>query len=164
MYTPKYSSIEILTSWKDKSKDDILYSYSITKCKFSFPDSVKYPSIGCFIDETTTVYPLKGEALLTGPEYLLAQSQGCKFEISEIIYIPFDDKKPQPFYTSIKELQRLRNDHPKGSVLNALYKEMGNSQYGLTARGISSKKRLDLKTGQNINTPVNDLANPLICT
>ena len=142
---------------------DILYSFIIIQCDFKFPEKVKYPSIACFIDETSTVYPLSGSAFLTGSEYLLAKSQGCEFQIKSIDYIPF---RPgvYPFKRTIKDLQNLRSQHAKGSILNALYKDLGNSLYGLTARGISSKKRFDLKAGKTVKLEVNDLANPIICS
>ena len=34
----------------------------------------------------------------------------------------------------------------------------------MTARGISSKKRFDLKVGKTVKLEVNDLANPIICS
>lgn len=164
MGDPDYANLKMLSEsdLHQMNKTEILYSYFIMKCKFKFPQTVKYPSIACFIDETTTVYPLSGSALLTGSEYLLALSQGCVFEISEIVYIPFKNFKP--FLSSIKEIQRLRSQHPKGSILNALYKELGNSQYGLTARGISANKKFDLKLGKSVKLDVNEFANPLICS
>jgi hypothetical protein len=51
--------------------------YVIINGTFNFPSDLKYPSIPCYIDETTTVYPLKGSCLLTGPEYNFAKLQGC---------------------------------------------------------------------------------------
>lgn len=53
-----------------KNRDKILNSFIIIKCAFEFPENVKYPSIPVSVDKTTTVYPLKGEAVLTGAEYL----------------------------------------------------------------------------------------------
>ena len=86
---------------KSMTESDILYSFLIIQCDFEFPNTVKYPSIGCFIDETTTVYPLKGSAFLTGAEYLLARSQGCKLDIKSINHIPFA-KDVYPFKKTIK--------------------------------------------------------------
>ena len=47
----------------------------MVNCDFEFPSNVKYPSIPCYVDKTTTVYPLKGTAFLTGPEFLLANKK-----------------------------------------------------------------------------------------
>jgi len=56
-------------------------------CDFSFPETVKYPSIPCYVDNTTTVYPISGNAFLTGPEFLLARKQGAEFTIKNAFYI-----------------------------------------------------------------------------
>lgn len=62
--------------WEDK---DLMRGYVIINGTFNFPSDLKYPSIPCYIDETTTVYPLKGSCLLTGPEYNFAKLQGCNW-------------------------------------------------------------------------------------
>ena len=68
-----------ITKLKEKSKDYLLKSYTVIKCDFNFPDSVKYPSILVYVDETTTIYPQSGKGvILTGVEYLLAKSQNCE--------------------------------------------------------------------------------------
>lgn len=205
---PDYNQLKVLSrgELESMSKEDILYSYIIISSEFKFPSSVKYPSIGCFIDDVTTIYPLEGEAHLTGSEYLAARDQGCHFNIREIIYIPFkkvvenedsylgaeseaeaealkiikalkleteaeaeadaaDSKKYlKIFLPTIKELQRLRKLHPKKSVLNVLYKQIGNSLYGLTARGITMKKKFDTKLGKPVKLDVTALSNPVICS
>ena len=104
---PDYSKLKMISEeeLKNMKKEEILYSYIIISCDFKFPDSVKYPSIGCFIDDTTTVYPLEGKGYLTGSEYLLALDQGCEFTIREIVYIPFNHNDFKIFKSTIKELQ-----------------------------------------------------------
>lgn len=59
------------------TEKDLLSGYIIIiiNTTFKFPTTVKYPYIPCYIDETTTVYPLQGSCLLTGPEYILAMLQ-----------------------------------------------------------------------------------------
>lgn len=170
---PDYAKLKTLSveELSAMSESEILYSFIIIQCTFKFPNDVKYPSIGCFIDESTTVYPLSGQALLTGSEYLLALSQNCTMQITEIIHVPFKQETDletgitheyKPFLESITQIQKLRSEHKKGTILNALYKELGNSQYGLTARGISGKKRYDIKVGKSVKLDVNEFANPLI--
>lgn len=63
---------------KELNDDQLLRGYLIINGSFEFPDSVKYPSIPCYVDATSTVYPLIGKCLLSGPEYLLAKNQACK--------------------------------------------------------------------------------------
>jgi hypothetical protein len=156
---------------------DILCSYITIKCSFEFPKEVKYPSIPCFVDKDTTVYPLKGVANLLGSEYLLAKSQGCSLKISEIYLIPqksvkdsfiIDDSKGtdagvyKPFKAIIEGLQAERRKHPKGTINNLIFKEIGNSIYGLTTKGISNKTKHDYKTKTTNRMRGNVLSNPII--
>ena len=74
-YSGKLINTLDLNEWSD---EDFLKGYLIVICELEFPEDVKYPSIPCYIDKTTTVYPLKGSSFITGPEYNLALRQGCK--------------------------------------------------------------------------------------
>lgn len=144
------------------SKDEILYSYLILQVDFDFPPTVKYPSIPCFVDENCTIYPVRGSGVITGSEYLLAQSQGCRLKIHEIHLIPFTPSKP--FETIIKIVQEKRREYPKGTVNNLIYKELGNSIYGSVVRGMSNKKKFDIKTKTTQRLLGDDLSNPLIAS
>lgn len=167
---PKYDSGCFLSEsdLKGMSESDILYSYIIIKCTFEFNEGTKYPSIACYLDENTTVYPLKGEAVLTGSEYLLAKRQGCKLNIKEIFYIPFEEDKGegklknQPFEEVVKDLQFKRSQHDKGTLRNALFKQILNSMYGLIVRGINDKRKYDLKTGGTVRMEAGEFSNPII--
>jgi len=68
---------------------ELVWSYTVFRVVFKFPEGTRYPSIPCNIDPTITVYPLAGEAVITGSEYYLARLQGCDIEISEGFSIPF---------------------------------------------------------------------------
>jgi len=41
---------------------------------------------------------------------------------------------------------------------------MGNSIYGSTARGISNKKKFDIKTGRTLRMESSELSNPIIAS
>lgn len=181
---PSYSQGRIISikELNDMNFKEILYSYIVIDTTFKFPDTVKYPSIPCYIDETTTVYPLEGSGVLTGAEYLLAKSQGCVFGIREIYYIPFQSQKVSvvnpingleveeevyinyPFKDIIQEIQKKRKEYPKGSINNLLYKEIGNSIYGSIVRGMSDKRKFEIKTGKTIRISGNELSNPIIAS
>ena len=166
---PDYSQYRRLNEKELKllSPSEILYSYTIIHGSFVFPDSTKYPSIPCYVDENCTVYPLEGECVITGSEYLLARSQGCKFQYSEIIHIPFTDlenKDMRPFSTVVKIVQEKRREHPKGSISNLMYKEIGNSIYGSVVRGLGDKRKYDIKSKGMIRMMGDDLTNPLIAS
>ena len=150
---------------------DILYSYIILAAKFKFKEEILYPSIACFENEKgdTVCFPRIGEEILTGPEYILAKSQGCKLKITDIYYIPFEKDKEgnlinQPFKGIMDEIQRKRREYPKGTIGNLIYKEMGNSGYGSVVMGISNKKKFDVKSGGNVRINANFLSNPIIAS
>lgn len=158
------------------SNVELLQGYYIINCSFKFPDSVKYPSIPCYIDKTTTVYPLSGKAMLTGPEFLLARNQNCEIKIKSTFYIPPLMKETKrvglieiketvkPFQTIIHELQRKRKEHPKGHILNAMYKELGNSIYGNIVRGMGNKQTFNTKTCEMNRVNGTELSNPILAS
>lgn len=191
--TPLCSSGRKLTIEEiDKMSDyELIFSYIIIKVRFKFPSDTKYPSIPCKVDETTTVYPLEGEGYLTGSEYVLAKSQGCSMTIEDNFYIPFkgvadlNDKTLKslkskkisdcidvfvncegykPFRICIQELQEKRRQYPKSTIENQLYKELGNSLYGLIAKGISNKMKYDTKLGITTRVRASDLTNPILAS
>jgi len=83
-----------ITELKEKSKDYLLKSYTIIRCDFNFPDSIKYLSIPVYINETTTVYSQSEKGIvLTGAEYLLAESQNRELIIEEVYSILFSKKR-----------------------------------------------------------------------
>lgn len=151
------------------SDAEILNSYVILKGKFAFPKGTMYPSIPCYVDESTTVYPLNGECVLTGSEYLLAKNQGCKLKLTDIFYLPYlKDAKgvasSHPFKSIIETVQAKRREHPKGSLNNLLFKEMGNSMYGAIVRGMADKRKFDIKSGKRIRMGGSDLSNPIMAS
>jgi hypothetical protein len=117
--------------------------YVIINCNFQYPIELKYPSIPCYIDKTTTIY-LSGSCLLTGPEYLLAKNQGCELRIS-LYFTSCNEVKDSKgnakevpillFHSILKEIQRRRSENSKGTIMNLIYKEMGNSISGKVVRG-----------------------------
>jgi len=170
---PKGRRISV-SELKKMTPREIVFSYLLIKAEFTFPDNVKYPSIPCFVDENTTVYPLSGECSLTGAEYLLAVNQKCDLKISDIYYIPFDlpptaqqgrgVEMMHPFKSLIKEVQTKRREYKKGSINNLLYKEMGNSIYGNLVRGLGNKRKFDIKTGQRKRMEGSELSNPILAS
>lgn len=173
---PDYKRAHKLTidELNKKSAESIVLSYTIIKASFKFPKSVKYPSIPCFVDKDTTVYPLTGECILTGSEYLLAKEQNCELKITEIFCIPFKppkkdsngniEKPYNPFFSIIKDLQSLRSEYKKGTINNLLYKEMGNSLYGLVVKGISNKMKFDTRIGSTVRMDGSLLSNPILAS
>ena len=167
---PDYAKYRVLSlsEFNNLTNEEVLFSYTIIQTDFEFTKDTKYPSIPCFVDENCTIFPLKGTALLTGAEYILALQQGCKFAIKSIHTIPFSNPEQsfitKPFETIIKIVQEKRREHPKGTIHNLMYKEIGNSIYGSVVRGISYKKKFDTKTNTTQRLNGDDLSNPLIAS
>jgi hypothetical protein len=174
---PDYNQGGLISSQKllSLSNDELMNGYLVFNTKFKFPESIKYPSIPVYIDNSTTIYPLQGEAIVSGPEYILARNQKCVFEIKSAFYIPPTEIKverrgmtinliTQPFYSIIKSLQTKRREYPKGHIMNSLYKELSNSIYGNVVRGISNKQGFDTKTGQMFRMTGTQLSNPILAS
>jgi len=166
---PEYSLCRrlSLSDLHNLSKEEMLYSYLIITTDFEFPSDCKYPSIPCYVDENCTVYPLRGKCVITGAEYILAKSQGCKFTIEEIYNIPFrtsEFKDTKPFMGIIKTVQEMRREYPKGTISNYMYKEIANGIYGSVVRGISNKRKFDIKSKGTVRMSGDDITNPIIAS
>src|SRR5947209_5813619 len=119
-------------------------------------------------------------AMLGNPDYsratVISVEDFLKLTQEEILYsytiikgkfdFPSATKYPSiPCYLDcIKELQSKRREYEKGTINNALYKEIGNSIYGLVVRGINNKMKFDIKSGKTIRMNSNDLSNPIIAS
>lgn len=166
---PDYAKCRRITTEElhEMNADEILYSYLILHADFEFPAITKYPSIPCYVDENCTVYPLQGSCVITGAEYLLATAQKCKLKIHDIYFTPFkgsEYRDHKPFSTIFKTVQEQRREHPKGTISNLIYKEIGNSIYGSVVRGIGNKRKFDIKSKGTVRMFGDDLTNPLIAS
>jgi len=150
-----------------------------------------YPPLPVSLDKDITVYPLSGNTLITGLEYLSAKNimelalkdeqYGWKYKIKVLhgVFIPFaseiieteDGKKIEqlkykPFFNVIKELQANRAKWKsltgKGSAMERIYKDLGNMLYGKVVSGISNKTSFDPRTESMVAAKDNFLTNPII--
>lgn len=69
-----------------------------------------------------------------------------------------------PFRQIIKELQQKRREHEKYTFHNYMYKEIGNSIYGLVAMGLSGKTSYDIKTKTYLRVDGGILSNPVLAS
>ena len=163
---PDYASCRRITlsELKSLSREEVLFSYLIINADFKFPVGTKYPSIPCTVDENCTVYPLRGNCVITGAEYLLAISQKCELKIHDIYLTPFQSFENKPFASVFKQVQEQRREHLKGTLSNLMYKEIGNSIYGSVVRGIGNKLRFDIRSKGTVRMVGDELTNPLIAS
>ncbi|KAI1430456.1 hypothetical protein GGR50DRAFT_702051, partial [Xylaria sp. CBS 124048] len=167
---------------------DLVLNYLILEVDFTFKEGTKYPCIPTRVDDDVDIYPLKGTSIITGSEYLVALSMGCKLYVKGGVIIPFkrlvepkekgkerEKDKPKslddlllgyiaPFRDIVKDLQKKRRQYPKKTFFNYMYKEIGNSIYGQTSMGLSGKRAYSPRT--NTYEPVDGgfLSNPILAS
>jgi hypothetical protein len=141
-----------------------LSSYCVSHVKFSFPQKTRFPSLPVDAGPEGLIYPLEGEAYITGYELRVAMEQGAVLQI--IAGLRFEIKKDatrRPLEDFIKAVNKGRSEHKtpaasSKSPMELLFKECGNSGYGKIAQGIArykttsgnhSKKTFDSRTGES---------------
>lgn len=172
---PDYSQVSRVNDSKvsKMSDDQLLLNYLSLDVRFKFPLDTKYPNIPTRVDENADVYPLEGRSTITGSEYLVAKYMGCNLQVVSGVLIPFKTSEEEkrsdlsyvaPFRGIISDLQKQRRLHPKKSFYNLMYKQIGNSIYGLTSMGLSGNKRFDVKSRTFVRLEGGCLANPVIAS
>lgn len=152
------------------SERDLLFNYIVVDVDFKFPNSVKYPCIPTRVDDSVDIYPREGRSTITGSEYLVAKSMGCRLSVRSGVMVPFSGVGKSgidylcPFRDIVKDLQYKRTQYPKKTFFNYLYKEIGNSIYGQIAMGISGRKTFDVKTKSHIKVLGGVLSNPILAS
>lgn len=87
-----------------------------------------------------------------------------KEKIDDSFYYGKDLDYETPFRDIMRDLQKKRRDHPKGSFLNQMYKQIGNSVYGQVSSGLSSKKKFDVSTKSFVRMSGGSLSNPILAS
>lgn len=92
------------------SNEDLLFNYIVVDVDFEFNNKTKYPCIPCRVDDNVDIYPIKGNSIITGCEYLVAKSMGCRLYVNDGILIPFniDEKAREKAKARLKERERER--------------------------------------------------------
>jgi len=139
-------------------------AYTIFHVSFKFPADTIHPCLPVSIDETSALYPLEGETIVTGYEIYLASLMKCKISLIRGVIIPFKGKSEgeRPYLDVIKFLQEERRKYPKDTLYNLLYKQLGNSIYGQTGQGLGSVKRFNSRSNSLEDIGTSLLSNPLI--
>jgi hypothetical protein len=118
----------------------------IARVRFSFPGRTRFPSLPVVApNDYGLIYPLEGEAYATASEIAVALRQGATIEVLDGVIVPWLDDACRPFMRVIDDLQRHRDQHPKGSLQNEMFKQLANSIYGKLAR--ASKAPLSTTRG-----------------
>ena len=125
----------------DLSRLAVLDVVTFARVRFQFPPGTRFPSLPIDGGDYGLIYPLSGESCATGPELLVALGQGATIEVVEGVVVPWQDADgPRPFLEFTKLINQERARHLKGSPMELLVKEAGNSLYGKTAQAVASHK------------------------
>lgn len=122
------------------------------RVRFEFPDGTRFPCLPVRINDSKLVFPLQGESLCTGPELVLARSMGAAIEVLDGIVFPYADDH-RMFASFTRLVQEKRAEAGKGSFMDKLVKEIGNSVYGKLAQGVHPKRVFDTKSGRYDSMP-----------
>lgn len=128
-------------------KNNIEMHCTYVHARFKFPENTIYPSLPDFDPKYGLIYPLEGITYTTAHEILLAYKMGADIEILDAKLLQMKKTKNQVFYpfkSFYKQIIEKRNEHPKKSMMNLLYKEYANTLYGKVAQNVSKKKSAGL--------------------
>ncbi len=157
-----------------KSIDDLaqLDVISLAHVRFEFPEGTRFPSLPIDVGTEGLIYPLRGESYATGPELVVARNQGAKIDVIQGLVIPWADHDGQrPCVEFTSHINRERKKHKKGSPLELLAKEAGNSLFGKFAQGLSkhktdgsatSKRIFDTRSGEYKALPESSMTQPAL--
>ena len=112
----------------------------------------------------------KGTTTVPGPELVVALSQGARIIVRAGVVAPWlDPNSPRPFVDYARLVNRTRACYPKGSPLELLAKEAGNSLYGKTGQGVGemktapAKRRVfDSRSGESRPLPPSRITCPIV--
>jgi len=163
---------ELTEHTKDIQRLAQLDIISLAHVKFWFPDGTRFPSLPIDVGNEGLIFPLQGESYATGPELLVALKQGATIEVIQGLIIPWvDGDGPRPCVDFTSHINRERKRHKKGSPLELLAKEVGNSLFGKFAQGLSkhktdgsatSKRIFDTRVGEYGSLPESALTQPAL--
>jgi hypothetical protein len=154
----------------DLNRLAVLDEATFARVKFQFPPGTRLPSLPVDADPHGLIYPLSGESCATGPELVVALGQGATITVMEGVYIPWRGPDgPRPFLEFTQLINQERGRHDKGSPLELLAKEAGNSVYGKTAQAVAihktaprRKRAFDTRVGQMEDLPESKITQPII--
>lgn len=145
---------------------------SFAHVKFEFPESTRFPSLPIDVGNEGLIYALRGESYTTGPELVVALNQGAKIDVIQGLVIPWVDSDGlRPCVQFTKHINQERKKHKKGSPLEMLAKEIGNSLFGKFAQGLSkyktdgsatSKRIFDTRSGEYKALPESSMTHPAL--
>ncbi len=134
---------------------------------FEFPSGTRFPCIPVRGGSNTLFFPLKGgkedQVFVGAPEIVLARRMGADIKVIQGFKVPWksDSRIFEPF---TREVQSKRREFPKDThrAFNELWKEVGNSGYGLMAQGLRDKRAFDPATMRSQPVGLSALTEPFM--
>lgn len=124
------------------SERDLLLNYIILDVDFKFPKDTKYPSIPARVDDDVDIYPLEGRSTITGCEYLVAKSMGCRLSVRSGVLIPFVKNDDSKTLNNLKRINELEEEIRK-------VREKNPDDFKNDVRYIEAKYDLDICKKEN---------------
>jgi hypothetical protein len=119
--------------------------------EFEFPAGTRYPCLPVRGERGALLFPLRGRkadnVFVGSPEIYLARQMGARIKILQGFKAPWRSEH-RIFEDFTKLVQTKRQEFPKTThrAINELWKEVGNSGYGLLAQGLMGNRAFDPAT------------------
>lgn len=126
---------------EEMNDSDLLLSYIVLEVDFNFPKDVRYPSIPTRVDDDVDIYPLKGTSYITGSEYLVAKSMGCRLYVKDGVIIPFKNRKIKDEESYNYKIESKDYSTERSLVESYTYDLKYASPYRNVIKGLQSKRR-----------------------
>jgi len=134
---------------------------------FEFPPGTRFPCLPVQGEREALFFPLQGRkedrVCVGAPEIFLARQMGAEITIIHGFKAPWkSDERIFEAFTHLVQTKRRefpKNDHP---ALNELWKEVGNSAYGLTAQGLKPKNAFDPQSMRSKKIGTSPLTEPFM--
>jgi hypothetical protein len=147
-------------------RDPTEYRAGVLGCaylRFRFPDSTRFPSLPVVApNDYGLVYTLQGESYVTASEIAVACRQGAAIDIIDGVIIPWRDDGSQPFMIVTHDLLRRRQQYPRGTLPNEMFKQLGNSLYGKLGQGIKENTAYNTRTDGREKIGASEISNPYL--
>jgi hypothetical protein len=153
----------------DLDRLTVLDQPTFARVDFEFPPGTRFPCLPIDGAGYGLIYPLSGSCDCPGPELVVARNMAAKIIVREGIVLNWlDPNSPRPFVEFAKTVNKSRKKHQKGSALELLAKEAGNSAYGKIAQAVGSMKTKPVhrkvfytRDGVMATLPASRITNPI---
>ncbi len=155
---------------KDLDQLALLEKPTFACIDFKFPPGTRFPCLPVDGAGYGLVFPLSGTSYCIGPELVVAKDMGAVMTVREGVVLSWRDPDgPRPFVAYSRTVNASRKAHEKGSALELLAKEAGNSLYGKIAQSVGSMKTravyrrvFDTREGIMASLPASQVTNAVM--